>query len=485
MRITFFSDITMLGGGELWVLAMARWLRDRGHDISIVCPHRSHLFVACVERGLDVFGFNTNGNTPFHGPLFHFLRNHKTDVVYATVMGGFCEAVELGAIVARLNAEREERGDGESKAILLLKTGLPPMNGLSPEYYGFSGGPEVRRLHVVSEENRQQFVAWSEDGGDFVRVMREGVDLTRFDGGRGDRAARRQLLGELGIRDVDDDTRIITCVARLHPLKGLDNLLRAAREVLKSMPPAAAPEARIDSGGHGPPIKTSRLRRGGDVRFVFAGQGSDLARLRALSAELKIDDRVHFLGHLQDVPALLAASDLFCYPSLADGLPNSVVEAMAMGLPVIASAIGGVPELIADGETGLLVAPQDVPQLTQSISRLLEDEALAARLGARAATSVRARLDFNACCEAWEAAVAADLEAFRQESRSANAHARAIARPPDATVQVLPVMFLFNHLRTGGEETEAAILAKYVDRTHYPISVLTAWPVGEPSPVLR
>ena len=90
------------------MLAIARWLRGRGHEVSIVCPHRSELFRACVDRGLDVFGFNNNGSTPFHRPLFHFLRNHKTDVVYTTVIGQFCEAQELGAIVTRLNAERAE-----------------------------------------------------------------------------------------------------------------------------------------------------------------------------------------------------------------------------------------------------------------------------------------------------------------------------------------------------------------------------------------
>jgi radical SAM protein with 4Fe4S-binding SPASM domain len=506
MRITFFSDIAMLGGGELWVLAIARWLRGRGHDISIVCPHRSHLFAACVERGFDVFGFNTNGNTPFHRPLFHFLRKHQTDVLYTTVIGQFCEAVELGAIVAQLNAEREERG-GERKAILLLKTGLPPMQGRSPEYYGFGGGPEVRRLHVVSEENRRQFAAWSADDGEFVKVMREGVDLTRFDGEGIERAARRHQLSELGVHDVDDATRIVTCVARLHPLKGLDNLLLAAREVLATAEKAPSPyPLPLGEGLHflrgGPASqateaanlgKVSRLRRG-DVRFVFAGQGGELERLRAMSRELRIADRVHFVGHVQDVPGLLAASDLFCYPSLADGMPNAVVEALAMGLPVIASAVGGVPELIADGESGLLVTPQDVRQLTQSITRLLDDEPLASRLGARAALSVRAQLDFNSCCEAWEAAVAAEHDAFQQanaasppaqqqqQQQQQPQQPQQRRRPPDAVAQVLPVMLLLNHLRTGGEETEAAILAKYVDRTRYPISVLTAWPVGEPSP---
>jgi hypothetical protein len=67
MRITFFSDIAMLGGGELWVLAIARWLRGRGHDVSIVCPHRSQLFLACVDRGLDVAGAGRDRRAPERG----------------------------------------------------------------------------------------------------------------------------------------------------------------------------------------------------------------------------------------------------------------------------------------------------------------------------------------------------------------------------------------------------------------------------------
>ncbi len=393
MRITFFSDIAMLGGGELWVLAIARWLRGRGHDVSIVCPHRSQLFLACVDRGLDVFGFNTNGNTPFHQPLFHFLRNHRTDVVYTTVIGQFCEAVELGAIVARLNAERvsgEPQGDPAAEdrpaadapaepGILRLRR----RTGSKTPARRVGRKPAAVPVVVAGRRRFRQ--------GDARRrrpdaIRRHAAISTH----RAAAPAEHQLAA--GVRDIGNDTRIITCVARLHPLKGLDNLLFAARDVLATRPPDA------------------------DVRFVFAGQGGELARLQAMSRELKIDDRVHFLGHVQDVPALLAASDLFCYPSLADGLPNAVVEAMAMGLPVIASAVGGVPELIADGENGLLVTPQDVRQLTRSIARLLDDEALAARLGARAATSVRAQLDFNACCEAWEASVAAEHDAFQQDT---------------------------------------------------------------------
>ena len=216
--------------------------------------------------------------------------------------------------------------------------------------------------------------------------MREGVDLTRFDGAdASDRAARRRRLDEHGIRDVDDDTRIITCVARLHPLKGLDNLLLAAREVLASRP-AACRRAGGANWFSGRTVLLEKYRASGAAAtcgLCSPARAANSQRLQTMSRELKIDDRVHFLGHVQDVPGLLAASDLFCYPSLADGLPNAVVEAMAMGLPVIASAVGGVPELIADGENGLLVAPQDVRQLTRSIARLLDDEALAARLGAQ------------------------------------------------------------------------------------------------------
>jgi len=118
----------------------------------------------------------------------------------------------------------------------------------------------------------------------------------------------------------------------------------------------------------------------------LVGDGPQLPRLRSLARQYAIDDRVHFLGW-QDrtqLPALLAESNLFVYPSRHEGMPNAVLEAMASGLPVIATAIAGNEELVQDGRTGLLVPPDDVSALAAALADLLPDAARREGMGAAA-----------------------------------------------------------------------------------------------------
>ncbi len=104
-----------------------------------------------------------------------------------------------------------------------------------------------------------------------------------------------------------------------------------------------------------------------DVVCVFAGEGSLEKELRALSEQLGVADRVRFLGHRDDVPSLMAYADVFVLPSLSEGMPLSLLEAMAAGTPVVASNIPGINEVIDDQRTGLLVAPQDPDALANAI----------------------------------------------------------------------------------------------------------------------
>lgn len=124
--------------------------------------------------------------------------------------------------------------------------------------------------------------------------------------------------------------------------------------------------------------------------FAIAGDGPNRAALEARAAALGVSDRVRFLGHRRDVPSLLAAADLFVLPSLYEGLPLSVLEAMAAGVPVIATAIGGTDEVVRDGETGTVVPAADSDALAAAISRTLADRDRASRL-ALAARSLVAR----------------------------------------------------------------------------------------------
>ena len=123
------------------------------------------------------------------------------------------------------------------------------------------------------------------------------------------------------------------------------------------------------------------LARLPDARVAIAGRGEQEASLRRLAAELGLCERVHLLGLRDDVETVLAAADLFVQPSRSEGLPLAVLEAMASGLPVVATRVGGIPEAVADGETGLLVPPGDPAALATALARVLDAEDRGAAMG--------------------------------------------------------------------------------------------------------
>ena len=164
-------------------------------------------------------------------------------------------------------------------------------------------------------------------------------------------ALRAQLGGAAG-------RPVVLSLARLNGRKGLGTLLEAA---------ALVPEAA----------------------FAVAGEGAERPALEARIRGLGLEHRFRLLGQRDDVPALLANSDVFVLPSMREGLPLSVLEAMAAGRPVVASAIGGTDEIVTAGETGLLFPPGDAPALAQALRRLFADPDLANRLSGAARVLVR------------------------------------------------------------------------------------------------
>ena len=120
--------------------------------------------------------------------------------------------------------------------------------------------------------------------------------------------------------------------------------------------------------------------RGPDHRRRPAGK----PRCGSWRRELGLAGRVHFLGQRRDIPDLLSALDIFVLPSHSEGVSLALLEAMAAGLPVIATAVGGLPEVVTDGENGLLIPPKDPEALAQALARLLADPALAKKLGENA-----------------------------------------------------------------------------------------------------
>jgi len=212
-------------------------------------------------------------------------------------------------------------------------------------------------------------------------------------------------------------TTVTICVAEGERTAGLAaRTCRAERTVVipNAVDAAAAPQSR-HAGVPPRVVAIGRLAAPKDaltlVRALAAvgarpysalvvGDGPDRRAVEAEIRSLGLEGAVRLAGERRDVPRLLANADVFVLSSRSEGAPLSVLEAMAAGVPVVASAVGGVPELVADGVTGLLVSPGDPRALAAALDRLLADPALRRRLGAAARERVRTRFDLAAMREA-------------------------------------------------------------------------------------
>jgi glycosyltransferase involved in cell wall biosynthesis len=202
-----------------------------------------------------------------------------------------------------------------------------------------------RFVVAVSEPTRAALSSALRLPAETIRVVPNGL---RF--GMGERGRVRAELG------LADDEALILAVGNLYPVKGHIVLLRAM-------------EALERSG-------VSRWR------LVIAGRGEEEAALRRFADESGFPDRLHLLGYRSDIHDLLAACDIFAMPSLSEGLPMALLEAMSAGRPVIASAVGGIPDVVTHAEHGLLVPPSDPDALRDALWRLLGSPAERQRLAA-------------------------------------------------------------------------------------------------------
>jgi glycosyltransferase involved in cell wall biosynthesis len=191
---------------------------------------------------------------------------------------------------------------------------------------------------------------------------------------------RRALRGELGITD---DEVVALTVANLRSEKGYDVLLEAAR---------------------------LSVAAGAPVRFLSVGRGPLEAELAAAADVGGLAGHLRFLGTRTDTPRLMAGADLFVLPSHQEGLPVALMEAMSAGLPVVATTVGGVPDVITDGVDGLLVPPGRADLLAQAVERVVRNPALRARLAA-ASLERSALFDVRAAARAIESLYCELLEA--------------------------------------------------------------------------
>lgn len=224
-----------------------------------------------------------------------------------------------------------------------------------------------RRVFANSEAQRRELLRWRLPP-ERVEVLPSFIDTAALRPPSADErvAARRAL-------DIEDDARVLVTIARLSAQKGHVHLLNAL-----------------------PGIR-ERFER---VLYLIVGEG-DFSRLgeggrdelEAQVVELRLEENVRFLGYRSDISTVLHAADLLVAPSISEGMSVTLLDAMAAGLPIVATAVGGTPEVVVDGETGLLVPPADPAALERAVVALLEDRELSSRFGAAAQRRAASHFD--------------------------------------------------------------------------------------------
>jgi glycosyltransferase involved in cell wall biosynthesis len=326
--------------------------------------------------------------------LCDILVQEEIDLILCSIPGTRDEAPLLDAAI-------REAGRG----CILLRLGVSPGTGwLSAERIGLHLDT-VRGVVVVSEEIKSRLlVEFPSLPEDQIHVIYNGVDVDTFAPETISSEARQAFRASL---DIPEHNTVIGTVGRLDRIKNLPMLVRAAGRVVEHFP---------------------------DTTFVIAGEGAEKQGLIDAVQKADLLDYFRFPGFVEDTPCLLHSIDILTHTSLSEGVPNAVLEAMAMGKAVVATEVGGVPELIEDGVTGVLIPSNDDEKLAWTLCNLLQHPAKRTFLGRAARHQAETTLNRQAKLEALEGLFESEVD-----------QARAVGVPePGAPVDLydLPDLFI-------------------------------------------
>lgn len=344
-RVLFVINDLSRAGAESQLVDLALALDPARYDVAIVLlKHRNQFAAELAERGIPVTALHRRGfwdvGLPFR--LFRAIRDFRPDIVHGSLF------------LANLMAALAARAAGAPALVLSQRCS-----------YEATLNPPSRRLARWSHRRADRVIvnshaAWREEIAagfppDRMVVVPNGV---RCSVERADRA-------RLGLADGP----LVVAVGTLDPVKGHRYLLDAWPRVRRHVP---------------------------DAHLVLVGDGPLRDELPRQAASLGLGDSVRFAGFHSPASPFVAACDVFVLPSVTEGMPNALLEAMCLGRAVVATRVGGVPELVVEGESGLLTPPRDSAALAAAIGGLLADGPRRDALGQAAAVRARERFTIEA-----------------------------------------------------------------------------------------
>lgn len=347
LYIDRFSEI--FGGGQRSLLDLLEGI-DRENFIPIVVlPQEGSLSQKLREmnidfkiismpslRSLNLVGF---GNSV--SQLRRLIKDKNIDLVHANN--------SLVAIYAGIAAKRE-------RIPFVWHVRISDRDGLLDRFLASLS----TQIITISDAVNQRF-SWMKNRESRVKTIYNGIDLTKFNPSLSGAAIRREFR-------LDGQAPLVGTVGRLDWYKGHKYFLRAAKIIVGSIP---------------------------NCNFLIVGSGEKRKELENLVDKLKLNKNVIFAGYREDIPEILAGLDLFVSSSVSEGLGRSIIEAMAMQKPVVATNIGGIPEVVINQETGILVPARESKALAEAIIGLLRDKERCIKMGLAGRKLVERKFDIR------------------------------------------------------------------------------------------
>ena len=340
MKITHFIRNFEVGGLETIVLRLAEKQVSKGHVVRVVCIEKEENPVLdYVGRGFDVVKIDKKGKVFALIRVLCELIFNRPDIINTH---NFLSNV-YGAYVAWLL---------RTPLVLTLHSGI------APEPFEFKRQSLFFPQHIVCVSDAIQSLLLDSCKGKVktanTSVINNGIDPDEFGG--------KPLLNARNEFGISPDDIVVGTVGRLHSVNNQKILMEAIHALAH----------KFDN-----------------IRLLIVGDGPLRKELVHLSTSLGINDRVHMVGNRRDVYRLLSVMDIFVLPSLTEGSPISLIEAMSSRLPVIASDVGAIPKIINNGVNGFVIPPGDIDRLVKRIALLIEDKEKAFELGENAFQTIR------------------------------------------------------------------------------------------------
>ncbi|MCB2223816.1 MAG: glycosyltransferase [Actinobacteria bacterium] len=357
MRVLYLIDSLGHGGAERLLVAYLRHLPSLGIDpIVAALQERSGNPAAAAIEALGVpvldLGIERLRQRGAYRRVADAVERSRPDVVhtqleFANVLGAAAGHRRGVPVVATLHTLEEP----------------PPLSraGLRMRLMAWSLRRHASLVIAVSEHARRHHLRHLRLPPGLVATIHNGIETGRFAPRPGARDAARASLG------LPASAPVAATVAVLRPPKGIDRMLRALPRIAARHP---------------------------GVRYLVVGDGPARPDLEAEAAAHGVAERVTFAGNRADVEAMLAAADVFVLPSLTEALPTVIAEAMAAGLPVVATDVGGTSEMVGPA-TGALVPPDDPAALADAVTAVLDDPARAAAMGDAGREAAADRFDLS------------------------------------------------------------------------------------------